>query len=248
MKNVAIIQARMGSTRFPGKVMKTLGELTVLGHVITRVKFCPLVDEVMVATTILPTDEVIVKKAKAHGASVFRGSEDDVLSRYYGAAKEAKADVIIRVTSDCPLFDPYVLEEMLQKFYQVKDSGQPLDYLSNTLGRTFPRGLDAEIFTFSALERAHFKAKLAMEREHVTPYIYRHPEIFFLKNFLCPEDLSFHRWTLDTQEDFDLIQEIFKALGKARTFFSTREILDLFAQRPELLAINANIRQKELGH
>ena len=237
----------MGSTRLPGKVMKHLAGKTVLSHVIARVKACPEVDEVVVATTTLPEDDVIAAEVVRCGAKVHLGSKDDVLSRYYGAAKEAKADVVIRVTSDCPLFDPLVLSRMMAVFQSAYVGANPIDYLGNSLARTFPRGLDAEVFTFSALQRAYEKANKDYEREHVTPYIYQHPEMFRLKNFAIDQDLSFHRWTLDTVEDYELLKSIYDHLGQGVGIFTTDEVLELFEKRPELIQINAHVHQKKLG-
>lgn len=245
MKTVAIIQARMGSTRLPGKVMKNLGGKTVLNQVIARVKACPRVDEVVVATTVLPEDAIIVEESQRCGVMTFRGSEEDVLSRYYLAAREAGAEIIVRVTADCPFFDPQVLEKMLRQFQTARAEGRALDYLSNTLERTFPRGLDAEIFTMAALERAHREAGEPYEREHVTPYIYRHPESFALQSFRNPVYLSDHRWTLDTEEDWRLIEAVYAALDKQGTTFTTQAVLDLLGSRPELVALNAHIEQKK---
>jgi spore coat polysaccharide biosynthesis protein SpsF len=248
MKTVAVIQARIGSTRLPGKVMKTLNGKTVLGHVISRVKACSLVDEVVVATTVSPQDDTIVAESGRHGAMHFRGSEDNVLERYFLAAKQFRADIIVRVTSDCPLFDPHTLSKMLQHFQNNALDGRNIDYLSNTLTRTFPRGLDAEIFTLDALQRAMQEASQPYEFEHVTPYLYRHPEKFVLEEFKNETDLSHYRWTLDTQEDYVLIELIFNALGIGNNgIFSKEAVIDFFRQRPELAAINAQIEQKKLG-
>lgn len=236
----------MGSSRLPGKVMKVLGDKTVLGHVIARVLACPGVDEVIVATTTASQDEVIVKESLRYGAGIFRGSENDVLSRYYGAAREAGADVIVRVTSDCPLFDPQVLSAMLRRFHEARADGRPMDYLSNTLERTFPRGLDAEVFTFVVLERAQREAMQPHEREHVTPYIYQHPEIFNLEGYRQAKDLSYHRWTLDTEEDWRLIRAVYEALYHEGRIFTTREVVDLLESRPDLLALNSQVEQKKL--
>ena len=247
MKTVAIIQARMGSTRLPGKVIKTLCGKTVLEHVIERVKGCRLLDEVVIATTVSPADDAIVKEAERCGVKWFRGSEEDVLERYYLAAKEYEAEVVVRVTSDCPLFDPTVLTEMLDYFNSERSQGLNIDYLSNTLTRSYPRGLDAEVFTFSALERAFLDAVQPYEREHVTPYIYQHPELFSLHGQTSDEDHSAHRWTLDTEEDFRLIEEIYFALYKENKFFTMEHILELLKQRPELARINVHVEQKKLG-
>jgi spore coat polysaccharide biosynthesis protein SpsF len=246
MKTAAIIQARMGSTRLPGKVMKLLCGRSVLSHVIRRTAACPEVDEVVVATTSLSQDDAIEKESRQWGAMVFRGSEVDVLSRYYGAARQAAANTLVRITSDCPLFDPQVLTEMLW-FWKENRGALALDYLSNTLERTFPRGLDAEVFTFVALEKSYREADKEYEREHVTPYICLHPERFTIRNFANDQDLSGHRWTLDTEEDWQLISEIFKRLGDGEKIFSTKAVLGLFAKTPKLKKINKHVQQKRLG-
>ena len=244
MKVVAIIQARMGSTRLPGKVMKRLCGKTILSHVISRVRACSLVDEIVVATTTSLADNVIVTESEKFGVNWFRGSEEDVLERYYLAAKEYKADVIVRVTSDCPLFDGEVLTEMLEYFSIETSHGLEMDYLSNCLRRSYPRGLDAEIFTFEVLEKAFQSAHQPYEREHVTPYIYEHPEIFNLHNQTYDDDLSNYRWTLDTEDDWILIEEIYKNLYHEGEIFTTDEVVDFLEENPELLFINAHVEQK----
>lgn len=240
MKTTVVIQARMGSTRLPGKVMMPLAGRTVLSQVIARVQAAP-VDEIVVATTVHPTDLPIVLEAERCGASWFRGSEEDVLSRYYLAAQQSGADLVVRVTSDCPLFDPSVLSTLLQRF----KGSERLDYLSNTLERTYPRGLDAEVFTAAALERAYREATKPHEREHVTPYLYQHPELFRIEQLKQAVDLSHHRWTLDTPEDFQLIDAIYAAMGGMP--FSTEDVLSLLERRPDLVALNAHIEQKKLA-
>ncbi|HEY9691113.1 MAG TPA: glycosyltransferase family protein [Oculatellaceae cyanobacterium] len=247
MKIVAIIQARMGSTRLPGKVMNQLCDKTVLAHVITRVKACSLVDEVVVATTTASADDVIVTEAEKCGAKSFRGSEANVLERYYLAAKEHQAEVVVRVTSDCPLFDPQVLGKMLADFQNKTTQGIKVDYLSNTLSRSYPIGLDAEIFTFNALQLAFVNTQQHYEREHVTPYIYQHPELFALHNYSNSQDLSAYRWTLDTESDFILIEKIYASLYAKGKIFSTNEIVNLFKEMPYLSQVNAHVHQKILG-
>jgi len=246
MRTVAIIQARMGSTRLPGKVMKQLCGKTVLAHVISRVQACSLVDEVIVATTTYPSDDVIVVESVKCGAEWFRGSEEDVLERYYLAAKEYKADVVVRVTSDNPLVDPEVLSQMLEYFKSETECGLDIDYLSNSLNRSYPLGLDAEVFTFATLERTQTEAHKPYEREHVTPYIYEHPEIFSLYNQTWDEDFSAYRWTLDSEEDLMLISEIYSALYKDGEIFTTDEVLALINGKPEFVKINAHVKQKEM--
>ncbi|MBD2201238.1 glycosyltransferase family protein [Calothrix sp. FACHB-1219] len=246
MKTVAIIQARMGSTRLPGKVMKELCGQTVLAHVICRVKACSLIDEVVVATTTLNTDDAIVTEAEKCGVKWFRGSEEDVLARYYLAAKQYSADVVVRVTSDCPLFDPEVLSQMLEYFKDETSEGLEIDYLSNCLNRSYPRGLDAEVFTFGVLEKTFQAAQKPYEREHVTPYIYEHPEIFALHNQTYDEDISNYRWTLDTEEDWKLIQAVYADLYQEGEIFTTDEVIALLTAKPELLNLNIHVKQKEL--
>lgn len=248
MKTVAIIQARMGSARLPGKVLRSLRGKSILGHVIDRVRSSEAIDEMVVATTDLPADDALAALVPTLGVTLFRGSEDDVLSRYYFAARAAKADTVIRVTSDCPLFNGGVLRTMIEEFAAARRRGEQLDYLSNTLTRTYPRGLDAEIFDFAALERTQREATQPFEREHVTPYIYCHPERFALRNHAGAPDLSHQRWTLDTDDDWQLIEAIYAALYRPDRLFGTEEILDLLDRQPTLVALNAHIVQKATNH
>jgi spore coat polysaccharide biosynthesis protein SpsF len=247
MRTVAIIQARMGSTRLPGKVLKVLGDRSVLAHVITRVRAVAAVDEVVVATTELVADDAILEAAVAAGAKVFRGSESDVLSRYYHAAIAFDAELVVRVTSDCPLFDSELLARMLQRFDRLREDGAAVDYLSNTLERTYPRGLDAEIFTMEVLAAAFAEARSGDEREHVTPFVYLRPDRFALRGFTAAIDHSRHRWTLDTSEDWQLIEAIFRELYVAGAPFGTERVLDFLAVHPELVALNADVEQKRLA-
>lgn len=235
MKTVAIIQARMGSTRLPGKVMNDLRGKTVLQHVIERVQSSGV--EVMIATTDKPADDKIAKEAEELGVQYFRGSEDDVLSRYFFAAKQAEADLVVRITSDCPLYDGELLKRMLA--YR-KDE----DYLSNCHERRFPRGLDTEIFTFAALEKAFNEAVEQPQREHVTPYIWQHPEVFKLRDYKRQPNISHMRWTLDTQEDWQMISAVYDALYKGKVF-STVQAVRFLEKHPEIQALNAHIEQKK---
>lgn len=243
MRTVAIIQARMGSTRLPGKILLPLGDRTVLEHVVARTLACSLIDEVVVATTHAPQDDVLGPAAAAMGVSCFRGSETDVLERYYQAAKHHRADVVVRITSDCPLFDPRLLTRMLETF---RAAAPPCDYLSNTLSRTYPRGLDAEVFTFEALAQAHAEASEPYEREHVTPFLYYRPERFRLSDFRGDVDASHHRWTLDTDDDFRFIDAVYGALYHPGVLFGTQEVLDHLERHPQLLLLNAHVEQKKV--
>ena len=174
-KVVAIIQARMGSTRLPGKVLLELAGRTMLGRVVRRVRLAGLVDEVVVATTNAPADDPIVDECRRLPVACFRGSEHDVVERYHRAAAAYRADVVVRITADCPLIDPEVTDHVIRAFLQHRP-----DYASNTLHRTYPRGLDTEVFTAAALARACHEASEPYQRTHVTPYIYQHPEYFRL--------------------------------------------------------------------
>ena len=234
----------MGSTRLPGKVLRRLAGDTVLGHVVRRVRLARRLDGICIATTESPSDEPIVVEAARLGVGCWRGSEQDVLARYHGAAKNCGASVIVRITSDCPLFDGVLLDQMIGAFCKL-DEGVALkwDCMSNVLQRTYPRGLDAEIFTLNLLDRAHVEAKQPHEREHVTPYFYQHPELFRLQSFAGPEDWSAHRWTLDTPEDWQFIEAVYSTLGADCT---TADVLNLLKARPELLKLNESVDQKKL--
>ncbi|MEQ1883142.1 MAG: glycosyltransferase family protein [Burkholderiales bacterium] len=247
MKVVAIIQARMGSTRLPGKVLRTLGGATVLAHVLGRAMAVPGIDEVVVATSTQRQDDPVEKEARKCGAGVFRGSEADVLSRYYEAARLFHADVIVRITSDCPLLDPDLVEQMVSKFLGSRMGGKKLDYLSNALTRSYPRGLDAEVFTFAALESTQLTAKQSHEREHVTPYIYQHPASFAVEEFVGDRDFSSHRWTLDTPKDYEFLQAVFNLLGASAKNAGMHAVLGLLAKHPHLVWINQQVRQKALN-
>jgi spore coat polysaccharide biosynthesis protein SpsF len=246
MKLVAIIQARMGSTRLPGKVMLRLKGKTVLEHVITRVRACTMLDEVVVATTTCGRDDIIVKEAERCGVGWYRGSEEDVLARYYECAVRFKADVIVRITSDCPLFDPELLGAMLNRFLDLKNRGNHVDYLSNTVTRTYPRGLDVEIFAIEALKRAHREAGKSPEREHVTPYIWENPDLFAISVYTSDINLSHHRWTLDTTEDLEVIRNIYDGLYRENGIFTTSDIIAFLQENPCISSINSKIKQKSL--
>ncbi|MBK5968584.1 MULTISPECIES: cytidylyltransferase domain-containing protein [Thiorhodovibrio] len=247
-KVVAIIQARMTSTRLPGKVMRELCGTPVIGWMVRRVAACPLVDEVVVATTTNATDDPVAEAAARYGAFVFRGSEANVLLRYCQAAAKREAQVIIRITADCPLYDPQLLTQMLERWHFLRGAGEPLDYMSNMWGGlTWPRGLDTTIFTRAVLDIICVKSDRPYQLEHVTPYIYQHPQEFRLRPFRGDQDLSHHRWTLDTEDDWVLIEAIYQALGDESRIFSTDEVLDFLARHPKLSRLNAHIQQKTLG-
>lgn len=245
-KITAIIQARVGSTRLPGKIFRNISGKPMLQHVVDRLSFSKFINQIIIATTNLQEDDLVEDFCKRNNFSFYRGSSDDVLSRYYEAAKKFGAQIIVRITSDCPVIDPELIDSMLNDFLSANKSSR-LDYLSNVIKRTFPRGLDVEIFSFHALEKIYHEAIDGFELEHVTPYIYLHPEKFSLRNYNNEKDYSFHRWTVDTEEDLKLVSEIYNALYKPGAIFFFRDVLQLFERRPELFSINQNVKQKSLG-
>lgn len=243
-KVVAIIQARIGSTRLPGKVLKNLFGKTVLEHVAERVKQSKAVHKIVIATTNSERDNKIVDLAGKIDAKYYRGSEEDVLSRYYHAAKENNADIVVRITSDCPLIDPHLIDEIVLFFLREK-----YDLVTNTGAnsnqRTYPRGLDIEVFSFQILAEAFKGATEDYQKEHVTPYMYKNKntKIYYYKN---KKNYSKYRWTLDTREDFELIKTVYKYLYKGVHDFYFDDILKLFELNPDLCLINANVKQKGL--
>jgi len=238
LKVVAIIQARMGSTRLPGKVLKDLEGETVLARVVTRLQRTRLIDEVLVATTDLAPDDAIVAECRKCSVAVSRGDQDDVLDRYFRAAQLAKADVVVRVTSDCPLIDPEVTDKTVAAFLESKP-----DYASNVMVRSYPRGLDTEVMTARALGRAWQEARKRYEREHVTPYIFEHPAEFKLLSVTGEEDHSSHRWTVDTPEDLEFVQAVYARL-KDNAIFGWCDVLDVLKREPALMELNRCIEQK----
>src|SRR6266566_5493303 len=238
MKITATIQARMGSTRLPGKVLMTVGTEPVLARVVHRLRRAALIDGIIVATSDRPADDAIVRECNRLQVACFRGSENDVLDRYWQAAQWCGAEAIVRITSDCPLIDAELVDETIQAFLS-----QPADYTSNALERTYPRGLDTEAFTIAALERAWREAREPYEREHVTPYIYEHPELFRLVSVRDERDYSAYRLTLDTHEDLQLIRTIYSRF-EGRDDFGWQDVLALMEREPELAQLNARVLQK----
>ena len=242
IKAVAIVQARLGSTRLPGKVLLDLAGEPMLVRDMDRLSRAETLDEVVVATTVEPADEAIVDLCQERGWPCFRGSEKDVLDRYYRAAQEYQADAVVRITSDCPLIEPQVVDQVVKAFLERQPE---LDYASNTAPeRTFPRGLDTEVMRFDALERAWREDDDPAWREHVTPYIRRHPERFQTYGVLNDEDLSRMRWTVDTPEDLAFVRRIYEHFGHDQ--FSWHEVLALLDRHPEWLAINRDVQQKAI--
>ncbi len=233
----AIIQARMGSTRLPEKVMKPLLNKPVLWRVANRVSQARSIGKLIIATSIDVKDDAIVEFCKDNNILVFRGSENDVLDRYYQCAKEYDMKDIVRITSDCPLHDPSVIDMVINE-YLIGD----YDYVSNTIEYTFPDGLDVEVFSFGALEEAWKKAELPSEREHVTPYI-RKSDNFKKKNVNSTKKYPPYKLTLDYPEDYQFIKRIYEGIGKEEFYID--EIIKFLKKNPELLKINQHLKINE---
>lgn len=241
MNIVAIVQARIGSTRLPGKVLKKIKKRFFLDYVIDRLRVCKNLDNIVLATTTNKIDDKLQKYAERKNIDYFRGSEEDVLSRYYYAAKEFNADIIVRITSDCPLIDPEIVDKTIKKHVKAK-----AEYTANILKRTFPRGLDVEVFNFNVLKNAFDNTKEKYQREHVTSYIRENTDKFKLKNIEAKGKLRRPdiRITLDTKEDLKLIKKILNNFKNI--YFTAEQIVDFLDKKPELLEINKNVKQKDV--
>jgi spore coat polysaccharide biosynthesis protein SpsF len=239
---VTIIQARMSSSRLPGKVLKDIAGKPMLAWVVERSRLSRMVDEVVVATSIDPSDDPVESLCIERGYRVYRGDLYDVLDRYYQVARLYHADVIVRLTGDCPLIDPGVIDHTLEEFYKAG-----VDFAANRLPppwkRTYPIGLDTEVCTFEALQRAWKEAKETYQREHVMPYFYDQEGRFRILLVNHDPDFGSLRWTVDTPEDLDLVRRIFVHF-QPREDFSWLEVLELFKRHPELAAINQSIKAK----
>ncbi|HMK53197.1 MAG TPA: hypothetical protein VK444_00275 [Methanobacteriaceae archaeon] len=236
-KPTAIIQARMGSTRFPGKIMKLILGKPVLWHVVNRTSLANNLKEIIVATTIEKEDDVIYEFCLEQNIPVFRGSKEDVLDRYYQCAKEYSVDHVVRITSDCPLHDPKVIDRVVQIYLDNN-----YDYVTNALENTYPDGIDLEVFTFKALEEAWQKSTLKSDREHVTPYI-RHQEKFKIRNVTADKNYPPYRLTVDYPEDYEFIKQLYDGIGKE--IFYLDDIKEFLDSHPALLEINQHIRPNE---
>jgi spore coat polysaccharide biosynthesis protein SpsF (cytidylyltransferase family) len=239
VKTVAIIQARMTSTRLPGKILADIAGKPLLYHVVSRARQARTVDLVVVATTDLPTDDPTQECCRSMDVPCFRGSEDDVLDRYYRAAEEFPAEAVVRLTADCPLLDPRTIDNVVRFFHKGG-----YDYVCNTMPPTYPDGLDTEVFRRESLTRAWHEARLQSEREHVTPYIWKQPGLFRIGNVANDTDYSKLRWTVDEPADLEFVRHVYAHFG-ATVRFGMTEILDLLMNRPEIQAINAGFERNE---
>lgn len=236
MSIIAIVQARVGSSRLPGKVLLPLAGKKVLEHVVQRVRRARRVVKVVVATTIAEEDLKIAGLCAEKKICLYVGSEEDVLDRYYQAARLFRADHIVRITADCPAIDPRIIDRVVS--YHLESQS---DYTSNTMSETFPDGQDVEVFTVAALSRAWKEAILVSQREHVTPYMKENPKLFKLKNVSHGENLGKMRWTLDQAEDYRFLRKIFNALYKTKKDFGMNDILRFLRNHPEVEKMNSHI-------
>jgi spore coat polysaccharide biosynthesis protein SpsF len=244
MSTAIIVQARMTSTRLPGKVLLPVAGRPLLSYLLERLRRVTLADRIIIATTINNTDSPIVDFCAAEGVGCTRGSEHDVLARYWEAATRFDADTIVRVTSDCPLIDPPLIDSAIETY--VKAAGS-YDYVSNMIEPSWPCGMAVEVFSAQALAEAHAESTEEAEREHVTPFIYWRPGRYRIKSLTMAPDLSHHRWTVDTPEDFDLVRRILEALYPDNPGFGMADVLALLAGHPDWEAINQHIAQKTVN-
>lgn len=238
MKTVAIIQGRMNSRRLPGKILSDVAGSPLISHVIRRAEASGVFHDVVLATTADRSDDPVEEFCVSRGIHFFRGDTDDVLRRYAETARSCGAELIARLTGDCPLLDPDVIRRVVESFDPARH-----DYVSNALRRTYPDGLDTEVFTMSALAAAEKRAVLPSEREHVTPYLHKHPELFRIGHVTQERDLSDLRWTVDEARDLDFVREVFRELEDG--VFGQDDILALLKRRPNLQKLNEGIQCNE---
>lgn len=241
-KVTAIVQARTSSSRLPGKVLKEiLGKPMILLE-LERIRQCRYIDEIVLATSLDESDALLAKTVKNAGYPVYLGNLNDVLDRYYQCAKLYSSEHVVRITGDCPVIDPQIVDSVICKHLQEGN-----DYTSNTLGKTtFPDGLDTEVIKYTALEQAWKEANLTSEREHVTQYIVKHPEIFRQGSLLCEiPGLGDERWTVDEPEDFRFISEVYERLYPDKPDFTFKDVLILLEKFPELRSINQGFERNE---
>lgn len=239
MKTSIIIQARTGSKRLPKKVLSKIQGRTMIWHVINRTKLSKMTQQIILATTKNYEDKKLLDMANNCDIFSYIGKSRDVLSRFYDCAKFFDADPIIRITGDCPMIDPKLIDKMIRFYLKNK-----FDYVSNTIIPTYPDGLDIEVFSFKTLEKSMKNAKLNSEREHVTSYIKNNPKKFHLYNYRNKIDLSNLRWTVDEEKDLKLIKMIYSKM-KPKLYFTTEDILNLLKKNPNLSRINQSIKRNE---
>jgi spore coat polysaccharide biosynthesis protein SpsF len=238
-KIICIIQARVNSTRLPNKILKEIEGIPLISHVIERIKTVKTIQQIILATTTNTNDKILSEISKKHNINFFSGDEDDVLNRFFQAATKFHGNPIIRITGDCPLIDPTLISQIIE-FFQKHD----FDYVSNTIDRTFPDGLDVEIFSYDLLKEIHEKSKWSSEREHVTPFVAKNPHRFKIYHYKTKHDFSHLRWCVDEENDLLLIRKIFDKM-KPNKFFTMNEVLQLILKNTALSEINCSTTTNE---
>lgn len=237
-----VIQARCGSKRFPNKVFADINGKPLLWHVVNRLSYASLIDDIIVATTINSNDDVIEMWCKDAGVKCFRGSEEDVLNRYYNASIAFPSDVIVRVTADDPFKEPTVIDRVISKLIN-----EGMDLVTNNYPPSFPEGLDCEAFTFHVLEDMEKNAHDCFEREHVTQYVYHNPDKFRIGNVTSDIQLSSYRWTIDNQEDYEMVKAVYeKRQSDHNSILLMKEILEILDNNPEIAQINAQVKRSTM--
>jgi len=239
-KIICIVQARMSSTRLPNKVLMELGGKPVLSQVINQLSFSKKINQIIVATSTSKEDDAIIQWAKQNKIDYFRGDLDDVLKRFYDTAKYFQADIIVRITADCPLIDPEIVDEVIKQYIKTNS-----DYVSNTNPPRFPDGLDTEVFSFYALESAYKNASLKSEREHVTPFIRNNPTVFKIGNYEIEKNYESMRWTLDNTEDYHFLKNIYNRLIKYDDYIHWQDVISLLDNKPDIMNINSHLTRNE---
>lgn len=239
MKVNAIIQARCGSTRLPGKIFMEIDGNPLLWHVVNRLTYVDLIDDIVIATTTDKKDDKVEEWCEKNEINCFRGSEDDVLSRFYNAAIEFPCDVIVRVTADDPFKEPSIIDNIIRKLID-----ENLDLSTNVFPPSYPEGLDCEVFTFDVLKTMEKTTNDPYDHEHVTPYIYNHSNEFKIGNITSSHQLSSFRWTIDNKEDYEMVNAIYeKRKEENEGILLMQEILEILEENPEIAEINSNVKR-----
>lgn len=240
MKVNAIVQARCGSTRFPKKVFALIDGKPLIWHVVERLKLTTRIDDIIIATTENPIDDAIKKWCDDNGVLCYRGSEEDVLHRYYEASLKYPSDIVVRITADDPFKEPCIIDEVIA----CLENGE-YDLVTNNFPPSFPEGLDCEAFTFKVLQEMEMKSKDSFEREHVTQYVYRNPDKYRIGNVTCERQLSYYRWTIDNIEDLNMVNAIYECRN-GKGILLMDEILNILEKNPEISEINATVKRSDM--
>jgi spore coat polysaccharide biosynthesis protein SpsF len=241
MKIVATIEARMTSSRLPGKVLLQAGGKSMLRHLVDRLKTVSSLNGIVLATTVNATDDVLEEFAKENNILCYRGSEDDVMNRVIGAAESAEADIIVEITGDCPIIDPQIVEQTIRMFL-----GNHADYVSNSIIRSYPDGMDTQVFRLATLQRSAAMTYDPLDHEHVTLHIYNNPDVFSQVHLIAPPELHWPELglTLDEPADYQLIKNIIDFFGPEYTMFNCLDVIRLLQQKPEWVEINQTVQRK----